>query len=377
MPEGVSRPVPGAAVVCLYRDRVLLVQRDREPNRGRWSFPGGRVEPGETARAAAARETAEETGVSVQVLDVVDVYDAIFPPFHYCVTDYLAVPKDDSDPVAASDVADARWVPFAEVGQYDLTDAMHRVLDRARWLMSVRAGAPPSLGVDIEAVAPAGVRDRQSLRGRMRGLYVVTDESLSPGRDHLQIAFAALEGGADVIQLRDKNRDAGDLLPVAREIGAICQSHGALFIVNDRIDLALAAGADGVHLGQTDLPIREARQILGPEKLIGISVENPEQVQAAEANGADYFGVGPIYGSATKLDAGDAVGLEQILRFRAVSELPIVAIGGITLARIPEVIRSGADAVAVIGAVVAAEDMIAASRALDLAIQQAAIRESR
>lgn len=377
MPKGVSRPVPGAAVVCLHRDRVLLVQRDREPNRGRWSFPGGRIEPGETARAAATRETAEETGLRVQVLDVVDVYDAIFPPFHYCVTDYLAVPEDDSEPVAASDVADARWVPFTDVDQYDLTDAMHRVLDRARWLMSVRAGAPPSLGVDIDAVAPVGVRDRQSLRGRMRGLYVVTDETLSPGRDHLQIAFAALEGGADVIQLRDKRRDTGDLLPLAREISALCQSHGALFIVNDRIDLAIAAGADGVHLGQTDLPVREARQILGPDMLIGISVENAEQVQAAEAEGADYFGVGPIYGSATKLDAGDAVGTEQIIQFRAVSELPIVAIGGITLESIPEVIRAGADAIAVIGAVVAAEDMIAASRTLDLAIQQAAIREPR
>lgn len=377
MLEGVSQPVPGAAVVCLHRDRVLLVQRDREPNRGRWSFPGGRIEPGETARAAATRETEEETGLRVQVLDVVDVYDAIFPPFHYCVTDYLAVPEGDADPVGASDVADARWVPFTDVDQYDLTDAMLRVLERARWLMSVRAGAPPSLGIDLDAVAPAGVVGRQSLRSRMRGLYVVTDETLSPGRGHVEIARAALEGGADVIQLRDKNQDTGYLLPLAREIAALCRAHDALFIVNDRLDLALAAGADGVHLGQTDLPIPDARLILGPDKLIGISVENTEQVLAAEAEGADYFGVGPIYGSATKLDAGDAVGLEQILRFRAVSDLPIVAIGGITLARIPEVIRSGADAIAVIGAVVAADDMAAASRTLDLAIQQAAIREPR
>jgi thiamine-phosphate pyrophosphorylase len=364
-------------VVCLHRDRVLLVQRDREPNRGRWSFPGGRVEPGETARAAATRETEEETGLRVQVLDVVDVYDAIFPPFHYCVTDYLAVPEDDTNPTAASDVADARWVSFADVDQYDLTDAMHRVLDRARWLMSVRAGAPPSLGIDLEPVALSGVAGRQSLRSRMRGLYVVTDETLSPGRGHVEIARAALAGGADVIQLRDKNQDTGYLLPLAREIAALCRAHDALFIVNDRIDLALAAGADGVHLGQTDLPISDSRLILGPDKLIGISVENTEQVLAAEAEGADYFGVGPIYGSATKLDAGDAVGLEQIIRFRAISELPIVAIGGITLARIPEVIRSGADAIAVIGAVVAADDMTAASRTLDLAIQQAALREPR
>lgn len=375
MPEGVNRPVPGAAVVCLHHDRVLLVQRDREPNRGRWSFPGGRVEPGETARAAATRETEEETGLRVQVLDVVDVYDAIFPPFHYCVADYLAVPVDDVEPVAASDVADARWVPFTDVDQYDLTDAMHRVLDRARWLMTVRAGAPPSLGLDLEASAP--LDGLEPLRDRMRGLYVVTDETLSPGRGHVEIARAALAGGANVIQLRDKNQDTGYLLPLAREIAALCRAHDALFIVNDRLDLALAAGADGVHLGQTDLPIPEARLILGPDKLIGISVENTEQVLAAEAEGADYFGVGPIYGSASKLDAGDAVGIEQVQRFRAVSKLPIVAIGGITLARIPEVLRSGADSIAVIGAVVAADDMTTASRALDHAIQQAASREPR
>jgi thiamine-phosphate diphosphorylase len=105
--------------------------------------------------------------------------------------------------------------------------------------------------------------------------------------------------------------------------------------VNDRIDLAAACDADGVHLGQTDLPVAAARSLLGPGKLIGISVENLEQVRAAEAEGADYLGVGAVYGSASKTDAGDAVGPEQIRRFRAASRLPIVAIGGITLERAP------------------------------------------
>jgi thiamine-phosphate pyrophosphorylase len=362
MREGVGQPVPGAAVVCLHQDRVLLVQRGREPNRGRWSFPGGRVEPGETARDAAFREAQEETGLRVHVLDVVDVYDAIFPPFHYCVTDYLAVPEDDDDPRPGSDAMDARWVPFSKTDAYDLTDAMHQVLERARWMMSVHADAPPSLGIDLEAVPPGGVEGRKALRDRVRGLYVVTDDSLAPGRGHLEIARAALDGGAELIQLRDKRRDAGDLLPIARELQALCESFGALFIVNDRVDLAVAADADGVHLGQTDLPVRDARQMLGPGKLIGISVENAEQVLAAVAEGADYLGVGPIYGTATKSDAGDAVGTEQLVRFREISELPIVAIGGVTLARVPEAFAAGADAVAVISAIVKAEDMTAAAR---------------
>ncbi|MGV3724978.1 MAG: thiamine phosphate synthase [Actinomycetota bacterium] len=363
MREGVGQPVSGAAVVCLHQDRVLLVQRDREPNRGRWSFPGGRIEPGETARDAAFREALEETGLRVHVLDVVDVYDAIFPPFHYCVTDYLAVPEDDGDPRPGSDAMDARWVPFSETGAYDLTEAMHQVLERARWMMSVHAEAPPSLGIDLEAVPPAGVEGRKALRDRVRGLYVVTDDALAPGRGHLEIARAALDGGAELIQLRDKRRDAGDLLPLARELQALCESSGPLFIVNDRVDLAVAAGADGVHLGQTDLPVCEARQMLGPGKLIGISVENEEQVLAAAAEGADYLGVGPIYGTATKSDAGDAVGTEQLVRFREISELPIVAIGGVTAARVPEALAAGADAVAVISAVVKAEDMTAAAGA--------------
>ncbi len=351
-------------MVCLRGNSVLLAQRGQEPNRGRWSFPGGKVEAGETARAAAEREALEETGLRVQVLEVVDVYDAIFPPYHYTVTDFLAVPAADAEPRAAGDSMDARWVPFEEVARYEITEAMQRVLDRARWLLSVRSGAPPALGMDVSGVAPAGIHPRSARRARVCGLYVITDESLAPGRSHLELARAALAGGARVIQLRDKRRDAGELLPAAREIGALCRAANALFIVNDRVDLALAAEADGVHLGQTDLPVPVARRLLGEERLVGVSVEDPEQVRQAERDGADYLGVGAIYGSTTKLDAGGAVGLEQLRRFAAETRLPLVAIGGITLDRIPEVRAAGARSVAVISAVAGAPDPEQAARAL-------------
>jgi thiamine-phosphate diphosphorylase len=172
-----------------------------------------------------------------------------------------------------------------------------------------------------------------------------------------------------VIQLRDKRRDAGELLPAAREMAALCRAVGALFLVNDRVDLAVACDADGAHLGQTDLPLREARRLLGPDRLLGISVEDVAQVRIAEAEGADYLGVGPIFGTATKSDAGEAVGTEQLRRFQAVTNLPLVAIGGVTVERVSEAMAAGAHSVAVISAVSAASDPEAAARALAAACE--------
>ncbi|MBM3459059.1 MAG: thiamine phosphate synthase [Armatimonadetes bacterium] len=179
---------------------------------------------------------------------------------------------------------------------------------------------------------------------------------------HVEVARAALAAGVRVVQLRDKERDAGELLPLIWEIRRLCRAAGALFLVNDRVDLAQAA--DGVHLGQTDFPVALARAMLGPERCVGISVENEEQVRAAEEAGADYLGVGAIYGTSTKLDAGDPVGLEQLRRFRAITALPLVAIGGITRERLPEVRRAGADSAAVIGAIAAQPEPETAAREL-------------
>jgi len=344
-------PVAAAAVVCIHAGCVLLVRRGREPNRGRWSFPGGKTLPGETARACAEREAREETGLEVRALDVVDVYDAVFPPYHYAVADYLAVPADPTGaaPRPGDDVEDAQWVPFAEVPAYDVTEAMECVLRRARWLLAARDAAPPALGLAATA-APTHL---------LTGICVITCAGA-----HVPLARAALAGGARSVQLRDKEADAGLLLPAAREIAALCRAAGAVFVVNDRVDLALAAGADGVHLGQTDLPLPEARALLGPHRVIGVSVENAEQARAAEAAGADYLGVGPIYGTASKADAGEAVGLEHLTRLAAASRLPIIAIGGITADRLPEVRAAGAAGAAVIGAVAGAADPEAAVRDL-------------
>ncbi len=197
-----------------------------------------------------------------------------------------------------------------------------------------------------------------------QGLYIITARDLVPGRTHRDVAQVALSAGVKWIQLRDKEAPTKDLVLWGRQLRAMSRKYGAYLLINDRCDVALAVEADGVHLGQEDMPLKEARRILGTEAIIGISVENEEQSLLAEQEGADYLGVGPIYSTTSKPDAGEAVGLEQIHRIRAISSLPIVAIGGIQASNAPEVLSAGASAIAVISAVAGAENMEEAIQAL-------------
>ena len=195
-------------------------------------------------------------------------------------------------------------------------------------------------------------------------LCVITDPGLAGrDRDHVAIAAAAAAGGADMIQLRDKSGDLRALLPQARAIQALCRAHGAIFIVNDRLDLALAAGADGVHVGQDDLPAESARHLLGPGRLLGVSTHDRAQAKAAEAAGADYIGFGPMFPTGTKETGYTPRGLEGLREIRAAVRLPVLAIGGITLETAADVIAAGATAPAVISAIVAAPDIAAAAAA--------------
>jgi thiamine-phosphate pyrophosphorylase len=198
-------------------------------------------------------------------------------------------------------------------------------------------------------------------------LYVITDERLGRGRSHLRIAEAAILGGADVLQLRDKEASSGRLYRAALELRKITREAKVPFIVNDRLDVALAADADGVHVGQEDLPASVARRILGPGKILGVSAETVEEAIRAEEDGADYLGVGPVFEArGTKADAGEPVGLELVAQIRRRCRLPIVAIGGINAENARKVREAGADAVAVISAIVAADDIAQAARQLKL-----------
>jgi len=199
-------------------------------------------------------------------------------------------------------------------------------------------------------------------------LYVITDEKLSHNRSHTEIARAAILGGADVIQLRDKECRCSDLIASAYAIRDITKKENRLFIINDRLDVALITGADGVHLGQDDIPIRLARKFSPKGFIIGISVGSVEEAVLAEMEGADYVALSPVFSTTSKEDAGFGHGLDMLMAIRSSIKIPLLAIGGIGPGNVTEVILAGADGVAVISAVVSSPDMSEAARELKSSI---------
>jgi thiamine-phosphate diphosphorylase len=202
------------------------------------------------------------------------------------------------------------------------------------------------------------------------GVYLITEEALSRGRTSIQVAEAALGAGIAAIQVREKETTDRRALEIALALRALTRERGALLLVNDRLDLALAAGADGVHLGQDDLPVSTARALLGPQALIGLSITHPDQLDAPDAAKADYLGVGAIFPTSSKADATQT-GLELLAAARARFEVPIVAIGGITVENAPAAVSGGAHVVAVISAVCAASDPATAALGLLKAVESA------
>ena len=187
-------------------------------------------------------------------------------------------------------------------------------------------------------------------------LYLIVDP-LDTGRDPLALTRAMLAGGARLLQLRLKTTATGDLLATAHAIRDLTAAAAATFIVNDRTDVARACGADGVHLGQNDLPVAAARTVLGPGPLIGLSTHSETQLADARSAGADYLAFGPIFATTSKSAADPVLGCERLQTVRGLTATPLVAIGGITAATAPAVLAAGADAVAVIAAIVRAPDV--------------------
>ncbi len=191
--------------------------------------------------------------------------------------------------------------------------------------------------------------------------YAIVDPA--GGHEPVRLAETFLDAGARGMQLRLKDAPGRAFLAAARAIAGLCRIRGAILIVNDRVDIAILADAHGVHLGQEDLPLEAARRIAGPDKLIGISTHTVEQARAAENGGADYIGFGPMYSGGLKHIAA-GMGLDRLRAMRAAVRIPIVAIGGITEARVPEILAAGADAAAIITDVVKAPDIAAKVRSL-------------
>lgn len=199
-------------------------------------------------------------------------------------------------------------------------------------------------------------------------LYVVSDPELVGRRSVEEVCRLALAAGVGVFQLRDKRASTRALIEQAGRLTAIAEEHGASLVVNDRVDVALAAGAHGVHLGQDDMPLADARRLLGPDLIIGVSVRTPAEAREAELGGATYVAANLVFATATKTDIDVPLGLSGVRALRAACRLPLVAIGGIDADNGAEVIAAGADGLAVVSAVVAAPEPAEACRALLAAV---------
>ena len=205
-------------------------------------------------------------------------------------------------------------------------------------------------------------------------LYLVTDRDLSLGRSLEEVVSEAVKGGVTIVQLREKEASTGEFVALARRLMSILKPLGISLIINDRVDVALAVDADGVHIGQSDMAYADARRLLGPDKIIGLSVESLEDLEAANALDVDYVGISPVYGTPTKTDTAEPFGLEGLRKAVEMSVHPTVAIGGMNARTIGEVMEAGADGVAVVSAICSAEDISKAAKELKAIVEAAANR---
>lgn len=197
--------------------------------------------------------------------------------------------------------------------------------------------------------------DKDKVKGLMR-LYLVTDRELALGRDLEWVVSEAVKGGVTLVQLREKDIDTREFVELARRLKALLAPSGVPLLINDRVDVALAADADGVHIGQSDMAYEDARRLLGPDKIIGLSVESVQDALAADATDVDYIAASPVYLTSTKTDTAAALGLDGVSEISGLSRLPLVGIGGMNLRTAADVIRAGADGIAVVSGIMSAPD---------------------
>ncbi len=196
------------------------------------------------------------------------------------------------------------------------------------------------------------------------GVYLVTDRPALGGRELVEVVAAAVAGGVGMVQLREKTVGTREFVELARAVLAVVRPRGVPLLVNDRLDVALAVGADGVHVGQDDMQPADVRALLGPGAIVGLSVTGEEETRAAAGLPVDYLGAGPVFATATKKDAGAPQGIEGLRRMTALAEVPVVAIGAITAQNAASVLETGVAGLAVVSAICSAADPCAAAREL-------------
>jgi thiamine-phosphate pyrophosphorylase len=314
-----ENPVPATAVVIFNeRGELLLVKRGQEPGKGKWCLPGGFQETGETPEECALRELHEETGICGRVVGLVAMEMSPNPLVPEVLVIGYRVGNVGGELKAGDDALAAAYFPLRQLPE--LAFQSHaRIIERAG----------------------RSIRLRQQIKAEPWGAYVITSN------DHLLVAREACRGGARVIQYRDKDAGPARRLEVARQIRQITRESGTLFIVNDQIDIAMLSEADGVHLGQEDVSINDARSLIPAGMIIGVSCSSLEQARAAERQGADYLGIGAVFATPVKAEYS-VVGLELLRRAAAEISIPLVAIGGINLDNMAAVKAAGVRNVAMV-----------------------------
>lgn len=310
-----ENPIPATAAIVIDSERrLLLVRRSVEPGKGLWCLPGGFMEIGETPEQCVLRELQEETGLSGEIDRFIGIEMSKSPLYESVLVAGYIIGNWKGMTSAGDDAEEARFFPGDRLPEIAFESHL-RFIARV-----IKSGKIPPEGF---------------------GAYVITSA------DHIRIARDACSGGARILQYRDKSGDARDLLRKAREIRRITRDHGALLIVNDHIDIALLAEADGIHLGQTDMPQAEVRKIIPPNFIIGVSTHSLEQALKAQGDGADYIGIGPVFATPTKADY-PPIGIETLRQVARAVTIPFVAIGGITLVNMDQVKTAGARNVAMV-----------------------------
>jgi thiamine-phosphate diphosphorylase len=311
-----ENPVPStAAVVFNDKNEILLVRRSVEPCIGEWCLPGGFLEIDETPEAGCLRELQEETGLTGEIHQLVGNILSQNAIYRTVVVMGFVIKNVTGTMEAKDDCMDARFFALSDMPQ--LAFKSHRlILDKA-----LNSGVPP-----------ASIKDKT---WGLWGAYVITSQN------HVEMAEMACKGGARILQYRDKKADRKKMMEIASAIREITRKYGCLFIINDFIDIALIVGADGVHLGQDDIPIVEARKITPPGFIIGFSTHSLEQAVTAEKNGADYIGSGPIFATPTK-ENYIPIGIDTLTKVLNTVKLPVVAIGGLNPENLPDIRAVGA-----------------------------------
>jgi len=300
-----ENPIPATAGVLFdSKGRILLVKRKYEPKKNEWCLPGGFIEMGETPKQCCLRELKEETGLDGDINELIDVTLSKSEEYNSVIVAGYSIKDFKGKIKSGDDAQDALFFDIME--KPELAFSSHNYLFK-------------------KALENLNVKEnRKLLKLKNFGAYIITSQ------DHILIADKAVKAGAKIIQYRDKQNNKKKILKNAFEIRKLTKKNNTLFIVNDFLDIALLSGADGVHLGQNDIPIKYAREITPNGFIIGKSTHSLEQAKEARKNGADYIGIGPVFQTPTK-ENYKPIGIDRVREVVNNIDIPVVAIGGLTL----------------------------------------------